>query len=477
MISKTYKIYYQLLWILVIFLFSCFKNFNGTPGSIFSKPFLYGVTFPDLFQKAVLNKDTALFYLPYGSQLSFITTHIETDATTKSSVPKDGVYDYRQPLSVTLTNGGTTKKYYIIVKVAAVPDTAVRGVWVTNVGSLALSTPQDLELMVNTVATSGLNTIFADVFNKNQTLHPSAVLQKNTPAGTQVQMFGSGWDPLQILIEKSHAKGIKVIPWFEYGFISHFKGIAHPILEAHPDWASIDYYKNTTVRNDFTWLNGFHPEVQKFMLDLIMEVVNKYDVDGIQCDDHLPAMPLNSGYDTATAALYKRETSNDAPSNSSDPQWMQWRADKLTAFARVIYKNVKAAKPHCAVCFAPGPLGWSLQNNMADWDAWIRLGICDVVSPLLYRSESAGLNVYTDLIDKDIKQIINKYPGSVNKYYPGIMVKNGSCAPSDDYLATCLQYNRSKLIKGEVFWYFEGLRSNSKVYQAFYPTQALFPSF
>jgi len=403
--------------------------------------------------------------------------HIEIAATVKCSVPKDGIYNLTQSFSFTLTDGDALKKYYIKINVATLPDTAIRGVWVTNVGSLALSSPQNIELMVNNVDKAGMNVIFVDVFNKNQTLHPSIVLQNNVRTGTQIQMFGSGWDPLQVLIERAHSKNIKVIPWFEYGFISHYKGIAHPILDNHPDWVGIDYNNNPTVRNDFTWLNGFNPDVQQFMIDLIMEVVNKYDVDGIQCDDHMPAMPVNSGYDAITANLYKKETGKDAPANNIDPEWIQWRADKLTDFAERIYKTIKSAKPHCAVSFAPGPLGWSLQNNLADWEAWVRKGIYDIMSPLLYRTESAGLLAYTSLIDKDVVEILNKYKGSQNKYFPGIMVKNSNYAPSNNYLSSCLQYNRSKGILGEVYWYYDGLESNTNVYKAFYPDKPVFPTY
>ena len=462
-----------LLFIPFLSVIACSKNGNATTGN----PVLYGVIFRDLFQKAVITNDMALVNLPYGSLVTAINTHIETDVSVKCSVAKDGDYNYIQPLVITLTDAGNTKKYYIKVNVANKPDTAVCGVWVTNVGSPALSSPQNIALMVNNIDAAGINVIFVDVFNKNQTLHPSAVLHNNILLGTQEQMFGAGWDPLQVLIEKAHAKNIKVIPWFEYGFISNYKGMAHPILDAHPDWVGVDYNYSATVRNDFTWFNAFNPAVQQFMLDLIMEVVNKYDVDGIQCDDHMPAMPINSGYDAATSDLYKKETGKDAPANTSDADWVQWRADKLTDFAERIYKTVKAAKPHCAIGFAPGPLGWAIQNNLADWEAWVRKGIYDMISPLLYKTESAGLSAYSGLVDKDVAQILNKYRGSVKKYFPGIMVKNAGYAPSDNYLASCVQYNRANGILGEVYWYYDGLISNTRVYKAFYPVKPIFPTY
>lgn len=462
-------------WIAALACMACSKRNTSDAQAVL--PQLYGVTMPDLFQKAIIRNDTAFFNLPYGTKLSAIRVHIETSSSVHSSVAKDGVYDFVQPFSFTLSNGAVQKKYVIKAVVPPAPDTAIRGVWVTNVSSTALASPQQIAAMVNTVDQLGMNTIFVDVYNKSQTLHPSEVLKKavGNPA-VETQIFGGGWDPLKVVIDEAHAKGIRVIAWFEYGFISHYAGYPHPLLDAHPDWAAVDYSGQATVRNNFTWLNGFAPPVQQFLLDLITEVVSKYAIDGIQCDDHLPAMPVNSGYDSYTLDLYKKETGQTAPANNSDAAWVKWRADQLTIFAEKIRSAVKSIQPACMVSFAPGPLGWALQNNLQDWEQWMRKGLCDAISPLLYRRESQGLAAYTSLLDKDIAAILQPIRDAARRYFPGILVKSDNYLPSDNYLADCILYNRSKGIKGEVFFYFEGLANNEKVYKAFYPAKSVFPA-
>ena len=39
----------------------------------------------------------------------------------------------------------------------------------------------------------------------------------------------------------------------------------------------------------------------------ILEVVKNYDIDGIQGDDRLPAMPAEGGYDAYTRNAYQKE--------------------------------------------------------------------------------------------------------------------------------------------------------------------------
>ncbi|MCL6523840.1 MAG: family 10 glycosylhydrolase [Thermoflavifilum sp.] len=461
-------------FIIMIFPFcqSCKKG-NST---IIHKPILSQFTLPELFQTGTIKGDSIIFNLPYGTNLSNIKVDYQLNDDANASIPRNTYINLSRSIDFVIKKGDYSEHYVLVAYIPSHPDTAVRGVWITNVGSPALSTEDNIRNTVDLVASLHLNAIYVVVFNKNQTLFPSTVLQNNVPEGTQTQIFGPGWDPLQILIDYAHLKGIKVIPWFEYGFISHYTGYPHPILDKHPEWVSIDKNGLPTVRNNFTWLNGFHPQVQQFMLDLILDAVKKYNIDGIQCDDHLPAMPINSGYDSLTLNTYLQQTGNPIPTSDTDPNWMKWRADQLSQFAKRIYDSVKAIKPNCLVCFAPGPLDWSLQNNLADWESWVKMGIVDILSPLLYRNENQGLSAYTSLLDKDISRIIKNYAFPRNRYSPGIMVKNGSYSPSDNYLSRVFLYNTYNQIYGASLWYYDGLINNMKVYKAFYPANAIFPN-
>lgn len=47
-------------------------------------------------------------------------------------------------------------------------------------------------------------------------------------------------------------------------------------------------------------MNGFLPQVQQFMLDIMLSLGASHQIDGIQGDDRLPAMPSLAGYDLAT---------------------------------------------------------------------------------------------------------------------------------------------------------------------------------
>lgn len=460
-----------LFWLFFVSL-TCGKKEEIPP--IVLKP--AAILLPDHFLSGVIKGDSIFFYLPYGTNLKSIKTNFVITSGQSLSVTNGSQLDLSVPKEVTLNQDNSKLKMILKAVVPASAPIAARGVWVSNVGSTALSSPANIDITVNKIDELGFNCAFVVVYNKTQTLHKSTILKQALGASSEadVQIY-PGWDPLKIFIDKAHAKGVKVIAWFEYGFASHYAGMPSPLLVAHPDWAALDMSGANSAKNSFYWLNGYLPEVQKYMTDLIAEVVKNYEVDGIQGDDRLPSMPINSGYDTKTIQLYQKETGKAAPSSDTDTDWMQWRANKLTDFGKNLYTAVKAIKPACAVTFSPSTSGWSYQNYLQQWDKWLEKGFVDIISPQLYRNESQGLKSYTDLVDKELSDVINRGSGYKKRYFPGILIKSGTYQTTDNYLADCIKYNRLNGIEGEVFFYFDGLDNNQKVFRAFYPAKAIFP--
>lgn len=148
--------------------------------------------------------------------------------------------------------------------------------------------------------------------------------------GIKQQQKFQGRDPLKELISTAKKYNIEVHAWFQYGFSSSYNAEGGPIIAKKPSWKALDASGKLVVKNGFDWLNGFDPEVQQFMIDLFKEVISNYDVDGVQGDDRLPALPSTAGYDSYTVQLYKQEHAGKSPpSNYTDQSWVVWRMNKL----------------------------------------------------------------------------------------------------------------------------------------------------
>jgi uncharacterized lipoprotein YddW (UPF0748 family) len=291
--------------------------------------------------------------------------------------------------------------------------------------------------------------------------------------GKRIGTAYSGRDPLRELIDAAHAKDIKVFAWFEYGFAA-FNGSPGPILTAKPEWGAIDSNGNQVVKNGFYWLNSLHPEVQDFMTNLVLEVVTNYpDIDGIQGDDRLPAMPSEAGYDDYTKELYAAQHNGAMPpTDTKDGFWIQWRADILSEYAKDLYNKVKAINPECLVAMSPSPMNFGLSEYLQDYPTWVNDGYCDIVSPQVYRRDSQGFGVYRSLLNDQYRRI---NASKRNTFYPGILSYLGRYVPSEDFMVAMIRENRSRGINGEVHFFYNTLLVRDKVLKALYAGPAIFP--
>jgi uncharacterized lipoprotein YddW (UPF0748 family) len=337
----------------------------------------------------------------------------------------------------------------------------IRGAWVTTTASTALNSKDKIKETVATFKAAGMTHIFMVVYNNARTMYPSTVMQNLT--GKPILEAFQGRDPLQEMIEEAHANNMKVYAWFEYGFASSYSANGGSILQAKPAWASKDASGKLVVKNGFDWLNAFYPEVQDFLMSLINEVVTKYNVDGIQGDDRLPAMPSEGGYDDYTVNMYKAEHGGAAPpANTKDPAWLQWRAKKLNTFMKRIYTEVKAAKPAMKIIMSPSIYPFSLNEYLQDWPTWVDSSWTDGIIPQVYRYD---INAYKTTLQQQKPYFKTK----LDLYTPGVLLKVGTYLPADNFLTEMIQANRAEGLKGEVFFFYEGVKDKINFFAVQYP--------
>jgi uncharacterized lipoprotein YddW (UPF0748 family) len=285
-----------------------------------------------------------------------------------------------------------------------------------------------------------------------------------------------GRDPLAEVVTEARRVGLKVIPWFEYGFASSYNLNGGLLLAKKPEWAARDSEGNLLKKNGFEWLNALDAEVQNFMLNLILEVVKNYDVDGIQADDRLPALPSEGGYDKGTVERYRQQFGESPPKNFKDGRWLQWRADILTQFLARVYQEIKAINSNLLITIAPNIHDWAYKEYLQDSPTWLKRGLVDIIHPQIYRRDFL---TYKGIVDKLVSEQFTD--GTLAKLAPGILMKVGSYRISPEYLLQAIEYNRASGISGEVFFFYEGLREENNALAKVlrkgpYAQSAVFPS-
>ncbi|HBE21393.1 MAG TPA: hypothetical protein DEG17_02650 [Cyanobacteria bacterium UBA11149] len=360
------------------------------------------------------------------------------------------------------------------------PSTEIRGVWLTNVASGILFFPWGINRAVYQLSQLNFNTIYPVVWNRGHTFYPSKVAksvtgEKQDPFLNTIRLGG---DVLAEIIQEGNLQGLRIIPWFEYGFMAPPNS---QLVKNHPNWLTknsslcVNSAKNKLKKQDKlspectthksvegdapengsskqVWLNPLHPEVQKLILNLIVEVVKNYDVDGIQLDDHF-GMPVELGYDYFTVKLYQKEHEGKLPPNNPlVSEWMRWRANKISKFMEQIYKKVKSIKPDCLISLSPNSQSFSYNNYLQDWETWVQRGWIDELVLQAYRNDMSSFEA--ELMKPAVQKARQKIPVSI-----GITTGTGIRPVGMKRIKAQVEAVRDRGFDGVSFFYWETLWS------------------
>ena len=326
--------------------------------------------------------------------------------------------------------------------------TQIKGVWIANQPhSQFLTSRENIKRGIEKLVTEGFNTVFPVVWTRGYTLYPSGVMSGYGLASIDPFYEKQQRDPLAEIVAEARQHKVRVIPWFEYGFAASHLANGGQILQGYPHWEGVNHEGKKLTYGGLTWMNSFHPEVQQFMLKLVLEVL-QYDVEGVQGCDRFPAAPIQGGYDDYTIQLYKEEFNCLPPTNYANRDWLQWRASLLTDFLARLYEQVKQTKPEAIVSLSPAVYPFCLDNLLQDSLSWVENDLVDWIHPQIYRSEFWR---YRHEVNQIKKQFAPQY---WHKFSPGIALKANNKALGTRDLAKCRQLNRKVGFAGEVVFHY-----------------------
>lgn len=181
-----------------------------------------------------------------------------------------------------------------------------------------------------------------------------------------------GYDPLQYWIDQAHARGIEVHAWFNP--FRALSNTSHSCSSAH-----ISKTKPHIIKRygSMLWCDPSHPDTRSHALRVIMDVVSRYDIDGVHLDDYFYPYPAGG------------ETFKDGKSPAQ-------RRAAIDDFVKNLYSSVKQRKPWVRVGISPFgiwrpgvPTGIeagldAYENLAADSRKWLINGWVDYLAPQLY---------------------------------------------------------------------------------------------
>ncbi len=156
----------------------------------------------------------------------------------------------------------------------AEPRFVMRGIWVHP---KSVDAPWKADKVLDRIQAGNFNTVFLLIFLDGYAYYDSNMTETKA---SSVDNVPEDFDLLGYFVTEAHRRGIEVHAWFGTGRIGTRYGEPGPILSEHPEWSIVD----ASGSSQDHWLNFARPDARQFMSDLILEVVENYEVDGVHLD-------------------------------------------------------------------------------------------------------------------------------------------------------------------------------------------------
>lgn len=179
-----------------------------------------------------------------------------------------------------------------------------------------------------------------------------------------------GYDVLKFMIDEAHARGIEFHAWMNpYRIATRAAGGSFPALHSTVNSAWVLDFPTIRI------YNPARPEVQKRLVDIVKEIITKYDVDGIHFDDYF--YPEGQTFtDQADYQQYGTGISNI----------QEFRRENVNKAIKGVHETIVALKPGVVFSVSPAPdINKNYNSLYADVRKWNQEGWVDIVIPQLYQ--------------------------------------------------------------------------------------------
>ena len=303
---------------------------------------------------------------------------------------------------------------------------------ITKAGNATQIAAQKAELVtiIERAKQGNLNAIMLQVRSHGDALYESSY-EPWISSLTGTRGTNPGYDPLAFAIEEAHKRGIELHAWINPYRIGEYSINAPQVKDS---WR--------IGSGSTAFLDPGNPNVRKYTLDVITEIITKYDIDGIIFDDYFyKSMPDN--------AYATNETHQTSENNPHALDINDWRLENVNILVKSVLDSVKAHKPYLR--FGIGPFGiYSTKTRYVynedytqsdkitpasgisgqdaysvlycDAAAWLKRGYIDYISPQLYWPSLSSSPTYKP--GQDYETLCNWWSDLADKYNRPLFTSN-----------------------------------------------------
>ena len=372
-----------------------------------------------------------------------------------------------------------------------------RGVWVATVDNIDWPSKPGLPVdkqkaeliaILDKAARLNLNAIVFQVRPAADALYDSPLEPwSEYITGQQGQAPDPYYDPLAFAVAESHKRGLELHAW-----INPYRA-RHPSAKSPMASNHISKTQPGIVRKYGThlWLDPGEPATQEHSLNVVMDIVHRYDVDGIHVDDYFYPYRENDkpGHEIPFPddKSYKKYTQGGGTLERDD-----WRRENVNVFIQKVYRSVKAEKPWVKVGVSPFGIyrpGYpaqikgfdAYQEIYCDSRKWLKEGWLDYLAPQLYWPIAQSPQAYPVLLKWWTEQNTQGRHIWAGNYTSKVGMTGKSAYTAEELVAQIKATRNQPGATGNVHFSMAALRDDphnldEKLMQSVYQLPALIPA-
>ena len=276
--------------------------------------------------------------------------------------------------------------------------------WPSKPGLPADRQRAELATLLDRAAATGLNAVILQVRPCADALYDSPLEPwSEYLSGTMGTPPDPPYDPLAFAVEEAHARGLELHCWFNPYRVRH-SDAAGPVASTH---ASVSLPDAVRRYGKFLWFDPGEPVAADRFIEVVCDVVRRYDVDGVHIDDYFYPYPIKE--EGSEVPFPDADSHARAMATGGLADRAAWRRDNVDRLVERLWREVKELKPHVLVGISPfgiwrpgHPPGIKGLDQVAALNAdprkWLREGWLDYLAPQLYWRIDAPAQGYEQLL-------------------------------------------------------------------------------
>jgi len=262
--------------------------------------------------------------------------------------------------------------------------------WPSRPGLPADRQQAELTTLLDRAAATGLNAVILQIRPGADAVYASEIEPwSEYLSGTMGVAPSPPYDPLEFAISEAHARGLELHTWFNPYRVRQ-SGATSPAATTHASVALPDAVRRYGT---FLWFDPGEPVAADRFMEVVCDVVRRYDVDGVHIDDYFYPYPVN---EESREVPFPDDASHArAVAAGGIADRAAWRRDNVDRLVERLWSEVKREKPHVLVGISPfgiwrpgHPPGIKGFDQVAALNAdprkWLHEGWLDYLAPQLY---------------------------------------------------------------------------------------------